>query len=46
MMIDNAQLPAGLSLVRELVQADGADVELIGTDGGTVRLRLLLESAE
>jgi hypothetical protein len=36
----------GLAPVRELLQPDGADVELIGVDGTTARLRLVLESVE
>lgn len=45
-MVDSAELSAGLDLVRELLHPDGADVELVGTEGGTVRLRLQLDSAE
>jgi hypothetical protein len=35
-----------LTPVRELLQLDGGDVELVAEEAGTVRLRLLLESAE
>lgn len=35
-----------LAPVRELLQLDGGDVELVAEDGGTLHLRLLLESAE
>jgi hypothetical protein len=45
-MIDAATVTNGLAPVRELLQPDGAEVELIGVAGGTVRLRLSLENAE
>ena len=35
-----------LSPVRDLLQLDGGDVELVSLEGGTAHLRLLLESAE
>jgi Fe-S cluster biogenesis protein NfuA len=35
-----------LSPVRDLLQLDGGDVELVSEDAGTVHLKLLLESAE
>lgn len=34
-----------LAPVRELLQLDGGDVELVAEEAGSVRLRLLLESA-
>jgi hypothetical protein len=45
-MIDASTATTGLAPVRELLQPDGADIELIGVDGGTARLRLRLENAE
>jgi len=45
-MIDASTATTGLAPVRELLQPDGADIELIGVDGGTARLRLCLENAE
>jgi hypothetical protein len=45
-MIDASTAATGLAPVRELLQPDGADIELVGVDGGTVRLRLSLENAE
>ena len=38
-------LDAALDEVKGLVAADGGDVVLEGVDGGTVRLRLVLETA-
>ena len=35
-----------LTPVRELLQLDGGDVELVSEEAGAVHLRLLLESAE
>lgn len=35
-----------LTPVRDLLQADGGDIELVGMEGDTARLRLVLESAE
>ena len=35
-----------LSPVRDILQADGGDVELVAFDGATATLRLVLESAE
>lgn len=35
-----------LTPVRDLLRADGGDIELVGEEGGTARLRLLLEGAE
>jgi Fe-S cluster biogenesis protein NfuA len=44
-MIDAATVTAGLAPVREVLQSDGGDIELVGVEGGTARLRLLLETA-
>jgi hypothetical protein len=44
-MIGASAAAAGLAPVRELLQPDGADIELVGVDGGAVRLRLRLENA-
>ena len=35
-----------LSPVRDILQADGGDIELVAFDGGAAELRLILESAE
>jgi len=35
-----------LEPVRDILQADGGDIELVAFDGGTAELRLILESAE
>jgi hypothetical protein len=35
-----------LSPVRDILNADGGDVELVSFENGTAHLRLLLESAE
>ena len=35
-----------LSPVRDILQADGGDIELVDFDGTTADLRLVLESAE
>ena len=44
-MIDAATVTAGLAPVREVLQSDGGDIELVGVDGDTARLRLVLETA-
>jgi hypothetical protein len=44
-MIDRFAAMAGLAPVREILQPDGADIELVGIDGGTALLRLRLENA-
>ncbi len=44
-MIDAAAVTAGLAPVREVLQSDGGDIELVGVEGDTARLRLVLESA-
>jgi hypothetical protein len=35
-----------LSPVRDLIQLDGGDIELVSEEGGTAHLRLLLADAE
>lgn len=45
-MIDPAIVAASLAPVRALLQPDGADIELAGTNADTALLRLRLESAE
>ena len=35
-----------LTPVRDILPADGGDIELVAFDGGTAELRLILESAE
>ena len=45
-MIDVGALEAGLVDVRALVAADGGDLVLTATDGGTAHLALILETAE
>jgi hypothetical protein len=45
-MIDPAAATAALAPVRELLEPDGAEIELAGVEGGTARLRLRLENAE
>jgi Fe-S cluster biogenesis protein NfuA len=44
-VIDAATVTAGLMPVREVLQSDGGDIELVGVDGDTARLRLVLETA-
>jgi hypothetical protein len=44
-MIDAATVAVGLAPVREVLQSDGGDIELVGVDGDTARLRLVLETA-
>ena len=44
-MIDASAAIAGLAPVREILEPDGADIELVGIDDGTVLLRLRLENA-
>jgi hypothetical protein len=44
-MIDVSAATAALALVRDLLEPDGADIELAGIEGGTARLRLRLENA-
>jgi len=44
-MIDTSAATAGLAPVREILEPDGADIELVGIDGGTALLRLRLENA-
>ena len=38
-------IESALDDVRALLRADGGDLELVGTDEGTVHLRLVLEDA-
>ena len=44
-MIDASAATASLAPVREILEPDGADIELIGIEGGTALLRLHLENA-
>jgi len=44
-MIDSDAVTAGLVPVREVLQSDGGDIELVAIDGDTARLRLVLETA-
>jgi hypothetical protein len=44
-VIDDATAAGGLAALREFLQADGADVELAGIEGGTLRFNLLLADA-
>lgn len=44
-MIDSTQAAGGVAALREFLQADGADVELAGIEGGTLRFTLLLADA-
>lgn len=44
-VLDEATIVPALDEVRSLVQADGGDMELVGLDADTVRLRLVLEGA-
>jgi Fe-S cluster biogenesis protein NfuA len=44
-MIDSDAVTAGLVPVREVLQSDGGDIELVAVDGDTARLRLVLETA-
>ena len=45
-MIDASAATAALAPVRELLEPDGADIELAGVEGGTALLKLRLENAE
>ena len=45
-MIDVAAAEAALAGVRELVAADGGDIVVAATDDDTVRLTLVLDTAE
>jgi Fe-S cluster biogenesis protein NfuA len=45
LVLDEATIVPALDEVRALVQADGGDMELVGLDADTVRLRLVLEGA-
>lgn len=44
-MIDTATVTAGLAPVRAVLQSDGGDIEVVGVEGDTARLRLILETA-
>ena len=44
-MIDEATINPALDEARALVQADGGDMQLVGIDGSTISLRLVLEGA-
>ena len=43
--MDRAEVTAGLEPVREVLQSDGGDIELVDLADGTAHLRLILESA-
>jgi Fe-S cluster biogenesis protein NfuA len=45
-MIDVATVTAGLEPVRAVLQADGGDIEVVGVDGDSVSLRLIVEGSE
>ena len=44
-MINATEIAPTLDEARQLVQADGGDMELVSTDDGTVNLKLILEGA-
>ena len=44
-MINAAEIAPTLDEARQLVQADGGDMELVATDEDTVSLKLILEGA-
>jgi Fe-S cluster biogenesis protein NfuA len=44
-MIDEPALTSALEEVQEIIRADGGDLHLVGVDGGTARLRLVVETA-
>ena len=44
-MINATEIAPTLEEARQLVQADGGDMELVSTDDGTVSLKLILEGA-
>ena len=44
-MIDTEAVTAGLAPVRAVLQSDGGDIALVGVDGDTARLRLVLDTA-
>ncbi len=44
-MINATEIAPTLEEARQLVQADGGDMELVSTDDGTVNLKLILEGA-
>ncbi|MEM7141838.1 MAG: NifU family protein [Actinomycetota bacterium] len=45
-MIDVDDAEAALSPVRELIEADGGKVELVGTGADSIHIRLVLDTAE
>ena len=45
-MIDIDAADAALAPVRDLIEADGGRVELVGTTADTVQIRLVLDTAE
>jgi len=44
-VIDTDTAAAGLAPVQEMIRLDGADLALVGVDGTTAHLRLLVEDA-
>ena len=44
-MINATEIAPTLEEARQLVEADGGDMELVSTDDGTVSLKLILEGA-
>ena len=44
-MINATEIAPTLEEARQLVQADGGDMQLVSTDDGTVSLKLILEGA-
>jgi len=44
-MINATEIEPTLEEARQLVQADGGDMQLVSTDDGTVNLKLILEGA-
>ena len=44
-MINATEIAPTLDEARQLVQADGGDMQLVSTDDGTVSLKLILEGA-
>lgn len=44
-MIDEATITPALDEARALVQADGGDMQVVGIDDATVKLKLILEGA-
>ncbi len=44
-VVDEAAVSAGLGPVRQILQADGGDIELVAVVGSTAELRLVVEGA-